>query len=131
MSVDPTLIISGFSATLQAIQTWLQFRDSRRALGMFRDRFESGPQLASIRNQARYLSTIIPQPVLDTLGDRVRRCWDKYQDVLGGDFLPGEIDEATVQVKRCLCRELKRIAELNGGRIPPGDLTDWWVTYCS
>jgi hypothetical protein len=129
--MDPTLFVASISATLQAIQTWLQYRDSRRTLGVFEDRLKDAPQHALIQNQARYLSKIIPQPILDTMGERAQKCWEQYHEVLKGGFLPGEIDEATENVKECLCRELRRILRLNGGIMPPGVLSDWWLAYCA
>jgi hypothetical protein len=128
--MDPTLIVTGFSAVLQATQTWLQYRDSKRAAEAFRSRITNAPKETRILQQAATLAQLVPQPILDTLGGRARKCWERYLDVLKGDFLPGEVDEATQNVKKCLCRELKRIHDLNGS-IPAGDLSEWWNAYCA
>lgn len=128
--MEPTLIISGVSALLRAIDTWINYRDSQRAAQEFDLRMAQAQAEPAIRQQAELLATLVPQPVLDTMGDRARRCWDQYHDVLKGGYLPGEIDEATQSVKACICRELRRIHDLNGS-IPPGDLSAWWNAYCS
>jgi hypothetical protein len=42
MGVDPSLIVSGISAVLQAVQTWIAYRDSRRAAAAFSDTMAKG-----------------------------------------------------------------------------------------
>lgn len=47
-------------------------------------------------------------------------CWTGYRQVLGGNYLPTEVDAATDAVQRCVCRELNRIKQLNG------NITERW-----
>lgn len=126
---DPTVLISGVSALLKAIDTWVNYRDSRRAAESFRMEHQAAEKSLQIEQEARTLSNIVPAEVLDTITGRAERCWTRYKEVLDGGFLPGEIDEATEAVKACICRELNRIMQL-GQPIPPGKLSDWWNTYC-
>lgn len=128
--MDPTLIISGISAVLKAIDTWVKYKDSQRAATDFATRIKQAQGDPNVQHQARTLANIVPPPVLDALGSRVRKCWEHYQDVLNGGYLPGEIDDATRSVKACICRELQRIYDLNGS-IPPGELDVWWTQYCA
>jgi hypothetical protein len=133
--MDPTTILAGVSALLQSIQTWYQVRDSRRASETFSGAYEITLKShltgrMEIFYQAEMLENIVPKPVLLTMGKRLEKCWTRYHAVLEGDFLPAEIDEATQNVKRCVCRELSRLAELTGGEIPTGILSEWWTTYC-
>ena len=44
------------------------------------------------------------------------------------DYLPGEIDDATEALKKCVCRELHRLQEVNGN-IPHGILRNYWNQY--
>lgn len=67
--------------------------------------------------------------MLDTFSSRVKRCFDKYAMVLkDNDYLPGEIDDATEALKKCVCRELHRLQEVNGN-IPHGILRNYWNQY--
>jgi len=128
--MEPTLIISGISALVKAVDTWIKYRDSQRAAREFEARMAQAQADPALRQQAQLLATLVPKPILDTLGDRARGCWDKYHEVLKGGFLPREVDEATANLKACICQELKRMRDLNGS-IPPGDLSEWWNAYCS
>ena len=87
---------------------------------------------AAIRLEAEKLATLLPRDVLGILVQRVNRCWEQYHDVLRSDeeYLPDEVDKATTAVKRCICRELQRIYDLNGS-IPSGIHSDWWKAYCT
>lgn len=127
---DPGLIVSGISAVLQAAQTWIAYRDSRRAAEEFRLEIERGAQSPALANAASQLS-LAPPNVLAALGDRVEECWNKYYEMLiapSGTYLPTDLDDATEAVKRCVCRELKRLKAVNG-RLPPGKFSEWWRQY--
>lgn len=129
MGVAPTLIISGISAVLQAIDTWVNYRDSNLAAREFENRIQSAPHDAAIQSEAAALESLVPAPVLATMTSRAERCWSRYHEVLNGEYLPSEVDDATQAVKACICRELSRIRDLNG-TIPPGELSKWWAAYC-
>ena len=134
MGMDPSLIVSGISAVLQAAQTWIAYRDSRRAASVFTDAMASGTSNPDLANAALQLVSLAPPQVVNALGNRVQVCWDRYVDILGappGSFMPPEIDDATEAVKACVCRELKRLRSVNGS-LPPGQFSDWWNEYkCS
>lgn len=115
----------------QAIQTWITYRDSQRAARVFSETLKVAPALRATQLQAYQLRSIVPEPVLSTMEGRARKCWERFDNVLNGQYLPDEVDEATASVKACICRELSRIRELNAGVLPAGDLQLWWETYCN
>jgi hypothetical protein len=129
VNMDSALFVSGVSAVLQAIQTWLQFRDSKRASSEFQSRYRTSLADPEIVQQANVLDSIVPAEVMQTMLARARKCWKRYSEVLEGNFLPSEVDDATEAVKQCICRELKRIKDLNGV-IPDGDLRKAADKFC-
>lgn len=124
------LIVSGISATLEAVQTWLQLRDRKKAAAAFS---RASTQSKAFEHNVEQLVSLVPPDVLELMDKRVRRCWVRYSEVLVDEdsFLPPEVDDATDAVKRCVCRELQRIRSLNGEVLPPGILSDWWAAYCA
>ena len=125
---DPVTFIATVSAALQAVQTWLAVRDYRAAAQAGDAGFRSG---ATDQQAAGELATLVPREVLADMTKRVKGCWEKYRSVLNDDqeYLPDEVDNATEAVKRCICRELRRIHSLND-TVPAGDLQNWWNAYC-
>lgn len=127
---DPGLIVSGISAVLQAAQTWIAYKDSKRAAEEFRLEIGRGAQSPALANAASQLS-LAPPNVVAALGTRVEECWNKYYEMLtapSGTYMPTDLDDATEAVKRCVCRELKRLKAVNG-HLPPGKFTEWWRQY--
>ena len=125
--MTPDLIVATISAGMQAIDLWINFKDRFKAR-------EAMKQISVIQNtpenqaEAKNLS-LIPLNLLDKFSDRVKRCFDNYEEVLNDDeYLPREIDEATEALKRCVCRELRRLNSVNGG-IPLGILQRYWNQY--
>lgn len=128
--IDPTLLISSVSALLKAIDTWVGYRDSRRAAEAFDREQQAAEKSLQVEMEARAVTILVPMDVLEVMTGRAERCWSRYREVLEGDYLPAEVDEATEAVKACICRELNRIVRL-GAPLPPGKLSDWWFTYCA
>ena len=126
------IVITGIAAALQAVQTWLAFRDRSRAARVFDETFAQRRNAPDTREQAEILITLVPPDVLSTMERRTRSCWERFHDVLKDEkeFLPEEVDNATDALKRCICRELSRIRKLNGDVLPHGDLSNWWSSYC-
>jgi hypothetical protein len=120
---------AGISALADAVQLWTTFRDKRRAADTFDETFKRVLSSPQSRDAALELVAIVPEEVLADLEDRARRCWTRYQDVLRGPYLPAEVDEATESVQACVCRELKRIYQLNGD-IPPRWRGQWTRYKC-
>lgn len=126
LPLSPELIISGVSAVMQAVQTWLQLRDRRRASEPLARVEEQAP---AYQAEGQALQNIVPPDVLHILQQRAQECWLKYKEVLDDErYLPPEIDKATKAVQECICRELRRIKELNGS-VPPGVLSRYWTQY--
>lgn len=128
--MDALVFVSGISAVLQAIDVWITERSSRAAARVYTLQVGKAQKDADLQSQATALSSVIPKKVLSAMVRRVQQCWDKYLKVLEGGYLPDEIDEATEAVKKCICRELNRIVQLNGS-VPTGVLRLWWDSYCS
>src|SRR5688500_5817157 len=101
--IDPTVLISGVSALLKAIDTWVGYRDSRRAAEAFRREQQAAEESIQVAQEARSLADIVPIDVLNVMTSRAERCWSRYREVLDGSFLPAEVDEATSAVKACIC----------------------------
>ena len=125
------IIIAGVSGLLQALEVWMTARDRHGARAAFKSEYSRITADSLLQAQARTLESLVPGPVLESLKDRVERCWERYQEVLDDEegYLPGEVDSATSAVKRCVCRELRRIKDINGS-IPPGKLSEYWSAYC-
>ncbi|HTY11507.1 MAG TPA: hypothetical protein VMF88_10585 [Bacteroidota bacterium] len=125
------IIIAGISATMQAVDLWATLRDRKKANNAFKETYPKINSDRQLQLEATQLENLVPVDVLNNMQVRVERCWTSYNDVLVDEdgYLPNEVDSATVAVKKCICRELRRIRDLNGS-IPPGILSKWWDKYC-
>ncbi len=129
--MDPILIVSAISGILQAVQTWIAVRDQKQATAAFDRGIKSGPSDVNVLAAAAQLSSLAPPSIIDAYGQRLQKCWTTYETMIrapDGSYMPPEIDDATVAVKRCICRELARLKSINGS-FPPGKLADWWNEY--
>lgn len=135
---------------MQTVDVWLTYRNKDAAHEVSRGRKPYIPQGPSppapggtrearlpkpplkleLSITSKAVDQIIPEPVLDLMTERVQKCWDYYQSVLSGDYLPPQVDRATNQLKFCLCQELRRIRELNALKLPTPVLDKWWEAYC-
>jgi hypothetical protein len=131
VEMDPNLIVATIAAALQAIDTWTTQHDRHKAAEHAKSITEL-KRLPIIDQEARVLRALVPEPILQVMTDRVQKCWTRYQEVLvdDGAYLPAEVDAATLALQRCICRELKRIRDLNG-EVPAGQLARWETQYCS
>lgn len=121
------LIVATVSAGMQAVELWLNLKDRIKAKIAI-EQAETMQAEPAIQEAAQRL-LIIPKELLDTFNGRVDRCFTNYKDVLNDEqYLPKEIDDATEALKRCVCRELKRLHSVNGS-IPEGPLRTWWEQY--
>ena len=126
---DAVTFIAGVSGVLQAVQAWYASRSHAEARSAFDRAFSLARSSPEVAEEASAISRVVPQKVFDDLAERAQRCWTKYEEVLNGDYLPAEVDEATEAVKQCICRELRRLISL-GEPLPRGKLAQWWVAYC-
>lgn len=76
------------------------------------------------------LQMLVPTTVLNSFERRIDRCWTMYNQVLATDdeYLPTDIDDASVALQKCICRELNRLLIVNGG-IPDGRMLNYWEKY--
>jgi hypothetical protein len=118
---------AGISAAAAAIQVWQRRRDAKAATETFDTTYERTRTSREAADAASELLSIIPEEVIRDLEGRADQCWRSYRNVLGGDYLPDEIDHATDSVQACVCRELRRIVKLNGS--VPHRWGDQWRHY--
>lgn len=117
-------LFAGLSAVAAAVRAWVAFRDRKKAADAFDSTFTHDLNSAEAQAAAKELLDIIPVKVIEDLERRADDCWTGYRKVLGGDYLPDEVDKATDSVQACVCRELRRIDKLNGS-IPPRWQGQW------
>lgn len=117
-------LFAGINAVAAAVQVWVTYRDHYKAAEAFDVTFKRTLDSPEARAAAKELVAIIPEEVINDLEVRADKCWTGYRKVLGGNYLPDEVDEATDSVQACVCRELKRIHKLNG-TIPPRWQGQW------
>jgi hypothetical protein len=123
--MDPaTLIISTISAVLQALQTWHELRGTSNVAVKIKP-----ITAADVAQQAAVLRSILTQQTLEIMARRMKDCETYFSEMLEskGKYLPQEIDEGSVAVGACMCRELWRIKRANGS-IPDGVLQEFWYT---
>src|SRR5215813_4404126 len=107
-------LFAGISAASAAISAWRKSRNKEEAATVFDQTLAEVRDSSETREAAQELVTIIPHEVIADLEGRADKCWTNFREVLGGDYLPAEVDHATVSVAACVCRELRRIEQLNG-----------------
>lgn len=122
-------LFAGIQAVAAAIDVWQSSRSKRRAADAFDERFQESAQSNQAQQAAEELVHIIPEDVVRDLEKRAETCWTRFRKVLGGDFLPDEVDEATDSVRLCVCRELSRIKKLTG-EIPDRWREQWDLYEC-
>ena len=122
-------LFAGISAAAAAVKAWVGYRDRQKAVEAFDGTFKRTLESPEARAAAEELVKIIPEEVIKDLESRADTCWTGYRKVLGGDYLPDEVDKATESVQACVCRELTRIQKLNGS-IPQRWLGQWEKYRC-
>ena len=122
-------LFAGINAVAAAVQAWVAYRDRHKAIEAYDVTFKHALGSPEARAAAEELVAIIPEEIIKDLEGRADTCWTGYRNVLGGDYLPDEVDKATDSVQACVCRELKRIHKLNG-TIPPRWQGQWDRFQC-
>jgi len=125
------LLFAGISAAADAFHVWQSIRDKKAAAKAFDETFARMRGSQEARQAATQLLAIAPPDVIEQLENRAEKCWSGYRTVLGGPYLPNEVDNATDAVKACVCRELKRIHSINGGKIPDRWRAQWDAYKCT
>jgi len=108
------LLFSGVSAVSAAINIWKSTRNRQAAAQTFDATFAEVQRSPAATAAAQQLMQVAPPEIVGVLEGRAEKCWTGYRDVLIGEFLPEEIDNATAAVQACVCRELNRIVKING-----------------
>lgn len=123
-------LFAGVSAVAASISVWRKSRDKKQAAKAFDETLAAKRQSDDATGAARQLVSIIPPDVIADLEKRADACWTGYRQVLGGNYLPNEVDKATDAVQLCVCRELGRINTLNGS-IPERWMGQWERFKCA
>ena len=110
-----------------AINVWINTRDRSAAAAEFDKTLDQVRYSVVSDEAARDILSIIPGDVVVDLEARADQCWTGYRQVLGGGYLPTEVDSATISVQACVCRELSRIFVLSG--TIPGRWHAQWDRY--
>lgn len=124
------LLFAGVSAAAAAMEIWKKTRDQVAAAKMFDATIETMRADPDTMKAAKELTGIAPPEIIKSLERRADKCWTAYRDVLGGQYLPGEVDDATNAVQACVCRELRRVHSLNAGKIPKRWKGQWKAYAC-
>jgi len=73
---------------------------------------------------------IIDEGLLRDLKEAADRCLSRYRSELKGGRDRIHREKADRDAERCVCENLNRIKQRNGGKLPPGDPWQrWWVSY--
>ena len=70
---------------------------------------------------------------LEAIAGRAEESWKQYLEVLRDStrYSPGEVDDATEALERCMSRELQALRSLNQGVVPTQRLRNAWDEFCS
>jgi hypothetical protein len=137
MPIDPIsafelarTLFAGISAAAAAIGVWQKSRDKKEAAAAFDKAYVEERESSRSKDAAQELLSIIPPDVVVGLESRADLCWTGYRTVLGGQYLPDEVDRATDAVQACVCRELRRLYKLSG-QIPSRWKGQWERYKCA
>jgi hypothetical protein len=126
------LIIATVSALLQGIDTWLAYRDARRARHHAQVVFQSTLTNPQTITRARVLVELVPKETLDRIHRKVNKCYDKFNEMLdnvGDKYFPDDVTEAsTGALPYCVCDSLYIMKNVVGD-LPDEELRDAWRKY--
>ena len=126
--MEATLIVALVRGGMQAISFWQNQKDRIKAINAIKDIDKISKQ-NDIIFENKSLLNIAPQSTIDLMTDRIKNCFDRYNQVLNDDdFLPAEIDKATNALIKCICREIERLVKING-KIPSKTLQEYRDLY--
>jgi len=83
----------------------------------------------NLLKEIEQLQILIPESILSLFQKRITACWNDYHEILAseGEYMDPQIDRFTNALMRCICRELKRVKQLNG--FIPEQFLETWNTY--
>ena len=125
------LFLAMVSGIMQGVQTWLQFKDRRRAQHAQEVAFVRAIESPETRSRAKSLIAIVPAATIDLLRRRVKKCYDRFNEMLENDdeYFPQDLSDAAEKaLPNCVCRNLKMIMDVNGS-LPDAELEDAWRKY--
>ena len=125
------LVVATAAAVMQAIDTWENFRDRRRAREAYEEELRRAQTSEEVKAEAKQIEDVVPESVLNSIYERINECWTRYDSILRGDFGQEEVDQATRAAIRCWCREVNRIKTVTG-KLPDSSGVDFpgkWEQY--
>ncbi len=130
---EPTTTKTSLLKDLMALFDTIDKQTERKASNTFK---VVARQIVQTETNNKYneevsqLQMLIPDEVLTTFERRIERCWKMYNTVLAteNDYLPTDIDDASLALQKCICRELNRLLMVNG-EIPNGHMLNYWDKY--
>lgn len=119
---DVENLLITLSKTNEAINAWESSKSKAETKQVL-----SSPVKIENRNLINLIN-LVPDKTIDILTKRINTCFVNYNIVLeSDDYLEPEIDKATENVIKCVCRELKRLKKVNGSI--PKELKAHWKDY--
>lgn len=110
---------------MAALQVLQRERDYRLAKRTFQENFERNLTAPETLQAASALESVAPPEVIKKLHENAKKCWDHWLESEEQPKLPGQEREADAAVKECVCRQLRRIVDLNGS------LPKEWEKQCA
>ena len=125
------LFLAMVSGIMQGVQTWLAVRDRAKARKAQEEAFVRTLQSPETARRAEALLSIIPVATIDLLRRRIKKCYDRFNEMLENDeeYFPQDLSDAAGKaLPSCVCRNLKMIIDINGS-LPDAELKKAWDTY--
>ena len=128
-NMEPAGFIALVAAAMQGIQTWIAIRDKKKTEEVINETYTKMLALPAVKEEANDVIKLIPEEVLQLIMERIDRCWFMFKDVLAGNYMAKEVDDAKGALMGCICRNLRLIDDLEG--LPSeGYLREMWKRYC-
>lgn len=112
---------------MAALQVYQRERDYRLAKQTFYENFERNLTTTETQQAADALDSVAPAEVIKKLYSNAKKCWEHWLESEEEPQMPGQEREVDAAVKSCICRQLKRIIDLDGSL--PDEWQKQWVHY--
>lgn len=127
-----SLILSGISAAMQSIQTWMLYRDRGKAAEAFKKEYTESKVNPQLLKEAQQLEEGVSKELLSIINKRLNRCWKAWLEILDANpdlYTDIQIDDSTLKFKQCCCKELNRLLEV-GEQFTEEHQEKWKIFEC-
>ena len=128
--IESIALFAGANALMAALQVFQRERDYRLARQTFHENFERNITAPETLQAANALDSVAPADVIKKLYENAKKCWDHWLESEEQPQMPGEEREVDAAVKSCVCRQLRRIIDLNGS-LPEEWRSQWDLYGCA